>query len=154
MEKVYISGPLQAARNLQSVKELYDYVANICQELGFDPYLPHKYTDPIDASHISDDEVYRQDCDALLTSSFVISYIGEPSHGVGAELALCVANRIPTITINDANQKVSRFLKGMLALSESVVCVEYETRNELRDKLAISFACLSHQRLSISGNKI
>ncbi|HMK18186.1 MAG TPA: nucleoside 2-deoxyribosyltransferase [Chitinophagaceae bacterium] len=136
VDKVYISGPLMAAKNLESVKELYDYIAQICCENGLVPYLPHNNTDPIKDSDISDDEVYKKDYLEMINSSLVISYIGEPSHGVGAELSICISQNIPVITINEVNQKVSRFLKGMLKTSNRVCSVEYENTNELRKKLS------------------
>jgi len=126
LEKVYISGPLMAAKNLESVKELYDYIAEICSENGFNPYLPHNNTDPVRDSNISDDEVYKKDYLEMINSSLVISYIGEPSHGVGAELSICISQNIPIITIKEVNQKVSRFLRGMLKTSDKVCSLEYE----------------------------
>lgn len=128
-----------AAKNLESVKMLYSYIAEICNENGLNSYLPHNNTDPIRDHDISDAEVYHKDYLEMVNSSLVISYIGEPSHGVGAELSICVLQNIPIITINKTNQKVSRFLKGMLKTSTKVHFVEYETHFELRQKLN---ACL------------
>lgn len=72
----------------------------------------------------------------MINSALVISYIGEPSHGVGAELSICISQNIPIITINKINQKVSRFLKGMLKTSDRVYCLEYENSTELNQKLS------------------
>lgn len=135
VNKIYISGPLMAAKNLDSVKELYNFVAEICDNEGLNPYLPHNNTDPIKDSHISDAEVFKKDYHEILDSTLVISYIGEPSHGVGAELSICIMQNIPVITINQINQKVSRFLKGMLKTSENVCSIEYSDKSELRQKL-------------------
>lgn len=134
-EKVYISGPLMGAKDLDSVKELYNYVARICSKNGFHPYLPHNNTDPIADKDVTDDDVYQKDLREMISSSLVISYIGEPSLGVGAELSICVSRNIPVITINELNQKVSRFLKGMLKSSSNTCIVEYRNRMDLEQKL-------------------
>lgn len=144
VDRVYISGPLMAARNLDSVKKLYNYIADICNENGLHPYLPHNNTDPIRDKDISDDEVYRKDYLEMINSSLVISYIGEPSHGVGAELSICISQNIPVITINETNQKVSRFLKGMLKTSDKVCSVEFDNTNDLHEKLTDCLQSFAH----------
>jgi nucleoside 2-deoxyribosyltransferase len=145
-KKVYISGPLMAAKDLDSVKRLYNYIASICSEHSFSPYLPHKNTDPIIDSNISDCDVYEKDCIEMTSSSLVISYIGEPSLGVGAELSICISKNIPLITINQSGQKISRFLKGMLNTSKNVQSIEYHNIDDLRTELV---DCLKSLQLEI-----
>lgn len=123
------------ARNLDRVKHLYNEVASICRENGLQPYLPHKNTDPIANHNISDEEVFKKDLHELESSSLVISYIGEPSLGVGAELAICITNNIPVITITESGSKVSRFLKGMLQTSGTAQFIEFESYLDLRQKM-------------------
>lgn len=144
IDRVYISGPLMAARNLDSVKKLYNYIADICSENGLHPYLPHNNTDPIRDREISDDEVYKKDYLEMTNSSLVISYIGEPSHGVGAELSICISQNIPVITINETNKKISRFLKGMLKTSDKVCSVEFDNTNDLHQKLTDCIQSFAH----------
>lgn len=107
--KVYISGALMAARNLDRVKELYNDIAVICSENGLIPYLPHNSTDPIKDSKVSDKEVYLKDFEELVKSSLVIAYIGEPSLGVGAELSICISKQIPVITVTESKKKFQDF---------------------------------------------
>src|SRR5438067_1589225 len=97
--KVYISGALMGAKDLNRVKQLYSDIALICDENGLHPYLPHNNTDPINNSNVSDTEVFRKDFEELIKSFLVISYIGEPSLGVGAELSICISHNIPVITV-------------------------------------------------------
>lgn len=136
LDRAYISGPLMAAKDLENMKKLYSYIAEICFENGLNSYLPHNNTDPSKDIHFSDDEVFKKDYREMINSSLVISYIGEPSLGVGAELSICITQNIPIITINKTHQKVSRFLKGMLKTSENVFSFEYDTNEELRQKLS------------------
>jgi len=134
-DRVYISGALMAAKNLDRVKQLYNEIASICSENGLQPYLPHNNTDPIKNSKVSNKEVFEKDFEELVKSSLVISYIGEPSLGVGAELSICVSNRIPVITITESKRKVSRFLKGMLQTNDNAQAIEFDNKNDLKVKL-------------------
>ena len=140
INKVYISGALMAAKDLDRVKELYNYIAVICSENGFNPYLPHNNTDPIKDSKVSDKEVYLKDFEELVKSSLVIAYIGEPSLGVGAELSICVSQQIPVITVTESKRKVTRFLKGMLQTTENIFAIEFDNKNDFKQKLN---SCLS-----------
>ena len=134
-DKVYISGALMAAKNLDRVKQLYNDIASVCSKNGLQPYLPHNNTDPIKNSKVSDKDVFKKDFEELVKSSLVISYIGEPSLGVGAELSICVSNQIPVITVTESKRKVSRFLKGMLQTTDNVQTIEFDNKNDLKEKL-------------------
>lgn len=134
-DKVYISGALMGAKDLNRVKNLYNEIAIICDESGFLPYLPHNNTDPIQNINASDVEVFKKDLEELLKSSLVISYIGEPSLGVGAELSICISKNIPVITVTEDGQRVSRFLKGMLKSTNNVLSIEFVNMNDLQEKL-------------------
>lgn len=128
-----------AAKDLEIVKQLYNYIAEVCQENYLDPYLPHQNTDPIKNSETSDIEVYRTDLNEMLSSTLVISYIGEPSLGVGAELSICLAKNIPIIAVKESNRKVSRFLLGMLKTSKNVAIIDFNSKEELKLKLVEHF---------------
>ena len=128
-----------AAIDLNRVKRLYNFVAQICFENGLLPYLPHNNTDPIINQNASDKEVFLMDYSELTNSSFVIAYIGEPSLGVGAELSICVTKNIPIIAIYETHRKVSRFLKGMLQTSNTIDIIEFENLNDLKEKLHYLF---------------
>ncbi|WP_131539896.1 nucleoside 2-deoxyribosyltransferase [Pedobacter nototheniae] len=141
--RVYISGALMAAKNLDRVKKLYNDIAMICDENGLQSYLPHNNTDPIKNSEISDIDVYQKDFEELIKSSLVISYIGEPSLGVGAELSICIANQIPIIAITESKRKVSRFLKGMLQATDNAFSIEFDNKDDLVSKLNLCLRSLS-----------
>lgn len=133
--KIYISGALMAATNIDKAKKLYGFIGDICLENGLFPYLPHNNTDPTRNIDISDSEVFLKDYQEMMTSCLVISYIGEPSLGVGAELAICIKKRMPIIAISERDRKVSRFLKGMLKTSDSTTFIEYDDWVDLKQKL-------------------
>lgn len=133
--KVYISGALMAAKNLDRVKRLYNEIALVCSDNGLQPYLPHNNTDPIKNNNVSDKEVFKKDFQELVKSSLVISYIGEPSLGVGAELSICISHQIPVITVTESKRKVSRFLKGMMQTSGNIQAIEFDSNNDMKSKL-------------------
>lgn len=136
--KVYISGALMGARDLGKAKELYAFVATVCSKVGYEPYLPHLNTDPIANNEASDAEVFSKDYAEMIDSELVISYIGEPSLGVGAELSICVSRNIRVITFVERQRKVSRFLKGMLEASTNAEQIEFNDYQMLEEKLATS----------------
>jgi len=133
--QVYISGALMGARELETVKELYTFVASVCKNAGYHPYLPHLHTDPVLNGEASDAEVFSKDYAAIMASDLVLSYIGEPSLGVGAELSICVSHHIPVITFVERQRKVSRFVKGMLAASAHTEQIEFSNYQMLEEQL-------------------
>jgi len=143
IRQVYISGALMGARDLAKAKELYVFVARVCSKSGYQPYLPHLNTDPIQNTSISDEQVFFKDYSEMMSSAVVVSYIGEPSLGVGAELSICIAHNIPVIAFNERHQKVSRFVKGMLQTSGSAQQIEYDDYKNLEDQLRASLLQLA-----------
>lgn len=142
--QVYISGALMGARDLAKAKELYGFVAMVCSKSGFRPYLPHLNTDPIQNTAFSDADVFSKDYSEMMSSSVVVSYIGEPSLGVGAELSICIAHNIPVIAFNKRNQKVSRFVKGMLQTSSLAQQIEFDDYESLESLLQASLVQFAH----------
>jgi 2'-deoxynucleoside 5'-phosphate N-hydrolase len=136
MNKAYISGALMGARDLERVKILYNFVADVCLRNGYIPYLPHLNTDPIHNREVSDIEVFSKDYTEMISSSVVLSYIGEPSLGVGAELSICVNHNIPVVSFSQRQSRVSRFLKGMLALSGNAKQIEFDDFAGLENELS------------------
>ena len=124
------------ARDLEQVKVLYNFVATVCLKNGYSPYLPHLHTDPVKNRESSDIEVFSKDYAEMISSSVVLSYIGEPSLGVGAELSICVNQNIPVISFFERQSSVSRFLKGMLQSAGNTKQIEFDDFTGLEDELS------------------
>ncbi|MCW3047294.1 MAG: hypothetical protein JWO74_1578 [Solirubrobacterales bacterium] len=132
---VYISGPLQAAEDLQSARRLYERLARISDDRGFQPYLPHQRTDPDKHQDVSPGEVFRTDLDALRSADLIIAVVGAPSSGVGAELALAYIGRQPVIALCHEDERLSRFIEGMLADHRSALLLRYRSQQHLEQQL-------------------
>ena|SRR5687768_5331407 len=112
----YISGALINAVNLAESRARYERFADACRACGWDAYVPHQHADPERDAHLSNTDVARRDLDAVMRSDVLIAYVGEPSLGVGAEVAIALAARKPILLVADAHRKVSRFLLGLVEL--------------------------------------
>ena len=88
MKRVYISGALASAKNLQSARILYEAMALACEEAGAVAYLPHKATDPELNSELSDEYVATRDLEELSRCDHIVASLSDPSTGMGAELAI------------------------------------------------------------------
>jgi hypothetical protein len=91
---------------------------------------------------VSPAQVYRADLQQLLSSDLVVAYIGSPSLGVGAELALAVRSHIPVVALQRPGDLVSRFVVGMLDSADAriVVTSDEELPQELRGALRSAIA--------------
>ena len=133
--RVYISGPLQSAIDLKAARELYEYAGDICELCGITPYLPHQNTDPIHHADASDLAVFDRDCSALREADLILAFVGRPSSGVGAEIAMACGMSKRIIAASHVNESPSRFLRGLLACYPQAVVLTYHDKNHLRSLL-------------------
>lgn len=130
-KKIYVSGALMASVDIASARAKYEACALILKRAGYEPYLPHRRTDPEAAADLPDKAVFSHDMKALLGSDAVVAFLDEPSHGVGAELAICAFRRIPTLALAPIDAGISRFIVGMLEQSGQAVLVPYKAIADL-----------------------
>jgi nucleoside 2-deoxyribosyltransferase len=135
--KVYVSGALMGSVDLSAARTKYEMCAALLREAGCVPFLPHQNTDPEQMPGIKVGDVFARDTAALMTSGAVIAFLDEPSLGVGAELAICVAKNIPVIALVHQDARVSRFISGMLEASPTTVVMRYREILDVREALAI-----------------
>lgn len=131
----YISGPLQAALHLAQARGFYEYLGQAVAEVGYEPYLPHLWTDPDLHASVQPGHVFQRDVTHLLASSVLIGDIGKPSSGVGAEIALAFREGIPIIGIFHRNERPSRFIIGMLKSTGCARMIDYSDPMDCRRKL-------------------
>lgn len=154
--KVYISGALMASRDLASARAKYESCASILREAGFSPYLPHKLTDPEEMRDVIPSAVFERDMLVLKNSEVVVAFLDEPSLGVGAEIAVCIAEKIPVVAVKNVRSQVSRFIVGMIECGEFASIHDYEDFSDLRGLLPITVraSILESQKKIVSVSSV
>ncbi len=126
INKVYISGALTGVENIESIKEFYNAIGNLCEKMGLSGYIPHLNTDPTLHPDVSVRQVFETDKYNVSTSDLVIAYVGISSLGVGMELAYADINSIPVILIYEQEKQISRFPRGIPSVVAEVPFENYE----------------------------
>ena len=126
--RAYISGALLNAADLEQSRALYEAFAEACRKVGWDAYVPHQHADPVRDAGLANREVARRDLDAITSADVLIAYVGEPSLGVGAEVAIALAAGKRVLLLAEKDRRVSRFLLGLGELHPVQTMVyRYET---------------------------
>lgn len=130
--KVYISGALSSSSNLRSARDKYGKAADLLTQSGVDAYLPHTETDPISSPGTTPLDVFHTDVNALMASDAILAFLDEPSLGVGAEIAIALANGLAVVGACHMSVDASRFVIGLLEqAAPQAVIVRYETLADL-----------------------
>jgi nucleoside 2-deoxyribosyltransferase len=141
--RVYISGALMGASDLERVRLLYESFASACHQADCEPYLPHQNTDPRIHADLSDDLILKRDMDQLKLADIVVVYLGEPSLGVGAEIALAIQQNKPILAVYESSKRISRFILGFLKSYPEASIYTYESVedacNWIHHRLCTSF---------------
>ena len=119
----YISGALLNAANLDASRALYERLAAACREAGWDAYVPHQHADPIRDADLSNTDVAERDLDHVTAADALVAYVGEPSLGVGAEVAIALRAGKRVLVVAEADRRVSRFLLGLVELHPSQAAI-------------------------------
>lgn len=123
--RIYISGALTDVPDPRVTKRFYEAIKRVCEEAGFEVYLPHLHSDPEEHPNLSPEDVFEKDKREVLASDIVVAYVGVPSLGVGMELAYAEGANLPVILLGESERRISRFplgiptLVGMIRFSES-----------------------------------
>ena len=132
--RVYISGAFTGSVELKSAMHKYQELGLLLKNEGYDVYLPHTKTNPIEHSDISPQDVYGRDRKEVFGADILLALLDEPSHGVGAEIALALNHDNYVIGAYPYNSKVSRFIQGLLETSNRGICMSYCNLIDLVDK--------------------
>ncbi|AFY46385.1 hypothetical protein Nos7524_0473 [Nostoc sp. PCC 7524] len=124
--RVYVSGALTGINNLDSVKEFYVTIGLLSEKMGFQTYIPHLKTDPIQHPDISPCTVFETDKHQVTESDLVIAYIGYASLGVGMELAYAETYAIPIILLYEKDKVISRFPRGIPTVFSEIAFTDYK----------------------------
>ena len=112
----YISGALLNAQHLDQARALYERFAEACRAAGWEAYVPHQHADPVRDPHMTNIDVATRDLDHVTSADALVAYVGEPSLGVGAEVAIALAAGKRVLIVAEADRRVSRFLLGLAEL--------------------------------------
>lgn len=123
---IYISGALTGIEKPAEIKAFYEAIGLLCQEIGFQAYVPHLTTDPTNNPDVSPRQVFETDKLQVSSSDLVIAYLGIPSFGVGMELAYAEINNIPLILLYERGKNISRFPRGTPTVISEIQFSSYE----------------------------
>lgn len=127
----YISGALLNAAELDKSRALYERLAEACRVAGWDAYVPHQHADPVRDAHLSNVDVAERDIENVTAADVLVAYVGEPSLGVGAEVAIALRAGKRVLIVAEADRRVSRFLLGLAELNaEQALVFRYQTVDE------------------------
>jgi nucleoside 2-deoxyribosyltransferase len=120
----YISGALINAAALDRSRALYERFAEACRAAEWEAYVPHQHADPERDGHLSNLEVAERDIDQVTAADALVAYVGEPSLGVGAEVAIALRAGKRVLVLAESEARVSRFLMGLAELhpSQARIC--------------------------------
>jgi len=120
----YISGALINAAALDRSRALYERFGDACRTAGWEAYVPHQHADPVRDGHLTNLEVAERDIDQVTAADALVAYVGEPSLGVGAEVAIALRAGKRVLVLAESDARVSRFLLGLAELhpSQARVC--------------------------------
>ncbi len=140
----YISGALLNAANLDASRRLYEGFAEACRRAGWDAYVPHQHADPVRDARMSNLEVAGRDLAQVRAADVLVAYVGEPSLGVGAEVAIALAAGKRVLVVAERDRRVSRFLLGLTELHpDQAEVFRYASAPEAGQWLATRLGALS-----------
>lgn len=131
--RIYLSGALASAANLEAACAQYDAIANGLAAHGIETYVPHHSTHPRLHALSTPLEVYETDSQRLLACDAVLALLDAPSFGVGAEIALAVSNGRAVLgaVASQRAARVSRYIAGLLSTGVFPLLVTYEDVSSL-----------------------
>jgi nucleoside 2-deoxyribosyltransferase len=126
---VYISSSLTGLTDLERELYLpfYESLGAVCEEFGFESYIPHHYGDPVTMRGLTPNQIDEIDRKAVTMSAIVVAYVGKTSTGAGIEIEMAYHSNKPLILLYEKSTKVSRLALGAKA---AVVGLPFHDFNE------------------------
>lgn len=151
MNKVYVSGALTNVPNPGELKDFYADIGKLCNDLGFETYVPHTNgTDPVEFPDVLPKCVFQIDYQHVSTSNLIIAYVGIPSLGVGIELGWSQTLGIPTILLLEEGKKISRLPLGLETIIE---IIEFQNFSDALVKIKAHLETLQSRNFDLSLRK-
>jgi nucleoside 2-deoxyribosyltransferase len=149
----YISGPLQAARDIELARRFYERLAEVCCASGCDVYLPHRQTDPVRHARTTARSVFLRDLNAITVTDLIVAYVGAPSLGVGAEIGIAHQLGIPVIGLCGPEGVASRLIEGLLDSAPEARLIHYRDQDDCCRLLAadLESRVVRHRSRRVAG---
>lgn len=133
--KVFVAGRLDQSK--PENQKIYEIIAEVCESLGFEVWLPHRDTRKemkVKFSHEKEivKNLYEFDLEKVRNCNLVITELTNPSFGVGAELRVCDEYKIDVIALAEENANVSVTIIGNPAIKKFF---RYGDLDEMKIKL-------------------
>lgn len=138
-KKIYIAGALSEEKQktqlldfFGDLKKFYEDIGALCENLGFESFIPHLRHDPVKYPDLPSTEVYEHDIGELREADLLIAYVGLPSLGVGTELQFAKQTGIPIILLYEETKYVSRMARGNPVVIKEIIFSDF---NDVLTKL-------------------
>lgn len=132
--RVYLSQAFVGSNDWVASRRRSEKLAELLRASGFEVYMPHLHTDPVDHAEIESRSVFEKDYEEIKKSDILLALLDEPSHGVGAEIALALQKGMTVLGVCSPRKKVSRFIRGLLETSHGNY-FEYDRLEEVAEQL-------------------
>ena len=135
--KIYLSQAFSGAANWPEARQRSEELGDMLQAHGFEVYLPHVNTDPLEHAGLDARTVFERDRAEIHQSEILLALLDEPSHGVGAEIVLALNGGMIVLGVLPRGKEVSRFIRGLLEDSENGRYFEYDRLDEIVEELTL-----------------
>lgn len=128
MRRIYFAGSIRGGRG---DRERYARIIALLRPYGevLTEHVGDAALSPSGEEGLSDRAIHDRDLDWLTASDAVVAEVTVPSLGVGYEIAVALAHRIPVLALFRPEE--GRRLSAMIAGAPGVQAVEYSTDSEL-----------------------
>ena len=132
--QIYICGALTFVpeQEKSELEKFFVDLAEVCKEYGFFALVPGKKWLDRGIPDPSTRQVYETDKKEVMESVFMIAVLDYLSFGVGIELEICNANKIPLIALLRKGNSVSKITEGCPAIEQ---LIEYENYSDALEKI-------------------
>ena len=133
--RVYVSQAFSGAADWTAARNRSEEFADMLHAKGFEVYLPHVNTDPLEHAELDARTVFERDRDEINKSDILLALLDEPSHGVGAEIVFALNRGMIVLGVISPGKKVSRFILGLLEESKNGHYIRYDRFEEVIEEL-------------------
>lgn len=150
-QRIYLSGAFTNVSSWHQTSENYAEIGKLLSDQGFDVYLPHTKTPPTLVEGLTTKDVFLNDYKEIKNSQIVLAVLDNPSHGVGAEIALALDLGLLVVGVSYFNTKISRFILGLLQTHENGHFFSYRALDEIPFNLA---KIIEYNNLEVNYNQL
>ncbi|MFH7836476.1 MAG: nucleoside 2-deoxyribosyltransferase [Candidatus Aenigmatarchaeota archaeon] len=136
MNRVYLSIPIIANRNLEIAKIIAETIENEGYEIISKWVLEENLK-----IYVSPRDILKRDIEGVLKSDMLIAEVSNPSHGVGMEVAIAFLSGKKIILVKNEDSKLSYMLQGI----PDKEIIEYTSKEDMKEKLSEKLKFLKNE---------